>query len=128
MMTKKSAPVKTTIRIIGVSAIVPSASGPHCYRVGIKLGVPVSCDCPARVKVASAPCKHMIATRDALAEVAETGLDMAEVELVPQTRKPTTKRAPTLTSLYCTKPAPTWTAAQKAALEGHFADFVEAVW
>lgn len=126
MMNKKNAPVKTIIRIIGDSAIVPSASGPHCYRVEIKLGVPVGCDCPARRKVTSTPCKHMLATRDALAEVADTGLDMAEVELVPQTRKPTP--APSLRDLFCLKPTPSFTATQRAALEEHFADFVEAVW
>lgn len=129
-MNQRTAPVKTTIRIIGDSAIVPSASGPHCYRVGIKLGVPVSCDCPARRKLTSAPCKHMLATRDALAETAHTGLDMAEVDLVPQTRKPkhTPKPAPTLRGLFCIKPAHAWTAEQRAALADHFADFEAAVW
>jgi len=115
-----------TIRIIGDSAIVPSSKGPHCYRVGIKLGVPVSCDCPARRKLATAPCKHMIATREALAETAHTGLDVAKAELVPQTRKP--KPVPALASLYSAKPAPTWTDGQKRALAAHFAEFEAAVW
>lgn len=120
-MTKTTAPVKTSVRILGDNAIVPSASGPHCYRVTIRCRVPMSCDCPARRKNSDAPCKHMIAVRAALADVGRTGLDVAEVDLVPQRRKPTP--APTLASLYCTEPPPTWSAAQRAALAARFAEF-----
>jgi len=120
------------IRIIGDNAIVPSASGPHCYRVNIEDGVSVSCDCAAFTKRHGKACKHMIATDAALRSTAKTGLDTARAELVPQTygktTKPARKPAPALASLYSAKPAPTWTDGQKRALAAHFAEFEAAVW
>ena len=124
--TAQAVKTMVDIRIIGDNAIVPSASGPHCYRVDIEGGVAVSCDCPAFIRRHSKACKHMLATDSALKQTAWTGLDCARAELVPQTykapRKPA-RPAPTLRDLYSTKPAPTWSAGQRRALAAHFAEF-----
>jgi len=149
MMTAPQAPVKTMIRLLDDHAIVPSSTGRGCYHVSFEDGVSVHCTCPDHAR-RSRVCKHMDAVDRALRGEAEKGkgrdtyhvelapkaapkrsaLDgaRAEVELVPQSRKPARQTAPTLAALYSTKPAPTWTDAQKRALAAHFEDFEAAVW
>jgi hypothetical protein len=85
--TKEVKAVAVNIRIMDDFALVPSASGPHCYHVAIEHGLSAHCTCPDHARRARV-CKHMKAVDGVLAGRAERvgGRDLWRADLVPQTR------------------------------------------